>query len=141
MVGAGVAGLEAARVAATRGHRVTLLERETAPGGQVALTASLPRQGAHAQLVEWRLGELERLGVRVELGVDADVETVVALAAGRRRRRDRLGAGRALPRRTVGGRRCCGSEASSAAGWWSSTRRGIARERASPRRSPARGAT
>jgi len=79
VVGAGVAGLEAARVAASRGHRVTLLERESSPGGQVALTAGLPRQAAHGRLVEWRVGELERLGVRVELGVDADAEAVVGL--------------------------------------------------------------
>ena len=79
VVGGGVAGLEAARVAAARGHRVTLLEREMTLGGQVALTAGLPRQSAHARLVDWRLGELERLGVVVELGVDADVERVLGL--------------------------------------------------------------
>ena len=80
VVGGGVAGLEAARVAATRGHRVTLLEREERAGGQVALTASLPRQGAHAYLIQWRLRELERLGARVEYGMEADVETVVSLS-------------------------------------------------------------
>ena len=44
VVGAGLAGLEAARVAAERGHRVTVLERAEAPGGQVRLISRLPVQ-------------------------------------------------------------------------------------------------
>ncbi len=79
VVGGGVAGLEAARVAAEAGHRVTLLERASSLGGQVALTAGLPRQGAHRYLIDWRARRLERLGVHVELGVDADADAVLRL--------------------------------------------------------------
>jgi 2,4-dienoyl-CoA reductase-like NADH-dependent reductase (Old Yellow Enzyme family) len=79
VVGGGVAGLEAARVAAVAGHAVTLLERDQALGGQVALVAELPRQSAHRHLIDWRASELERLGVEVALGVDADAEVVAEL--------------------------------------------------------------
>ena len=79
VVGGGVAGLEAARVTAEAGHRVTLLERASELGGQVALTARLPRQDAHRHLVEWRSHTLARLGVRIELGIDADSEAVLGL--------------------------------------------------------------
>jgi 2,4-dienoyl-CoA reductase-like NADH-dependent reductase (Old Yellow Enzyme family) len=79
VVGGGVAGLEAARVAAVAGHTVTLLERDHVLGGQVALVAELPRQGAHRHLIDWRASELKRLGVEVALGVDADVERVAGL--------------------------------------------------------------
>jgi 2,4-dienoyl-CoA reductase-like NADH-dependent reductase (Old Yellow Enzyme family) len=79
VVGGGVAGLEAARAAALAGHEVRLLEREGELGGQVSLTARLPRQGAHLRLVEWRAAELERLGVRVETDVDADADGVARL--------------------------------------------------------------
>src|SRR5262249_30571048 len=44
VVGGGVSGLEAARVAAGRGHRVVLLEREMTLGGQVAIAARAPKR-------------------------------------------------------------------------------------------------
>jgi len=79
VIGGGVAGLEAARTAAAAGHTVRLLERADRPGGQVALIAALPFQQAHRLLIDWRVGELERLGVRIELGVDANADTVAGL--------------------------------------------------------------
>jgi 2,4-dienoyl-CoA reductase-like NADH-dependent reductase (Old Yellow Enzyme family) len=74
VVGAGLAGLEAARVAAERGHRVNVVERDETPGGQVRLIAGLPLQASFAELIEWRVRELERLGVEVALGLDADAD-------------------------------------------------------------------
>jgi hypothetical protein len=80
VVGGGVAGLEAARVAAEAGHRVTLLERSSTLGGQVALIALLPRQDAHRHLVDWRVRSLAQLGVRVHLDRASSVDDVLALA-------------------------------------------------------------
>jgi thioredoxin reductase len=80
VVGGGAAGLEAARVAAERGHEVTLLEREPELGGQVALTARLPGQGPLAEIIAWRERELVRLGVDVRRGFDATPAAVAALA-------------------------------------------------------------
>jgi NADPH-dependent 2,4-dienoyl-CoA reductase/sulfur reductase-like enzyme len=80
VVGAGVAGLEAARVAAERGHDVTVLERESEPGGQVRDLARLPLQAPFAELVGWRVAELARLGVAIELGVQCDEATIAARA-------------------------------------------------------------
>ncbi len=65
VAGAGPAGLEAARVAAERGHRVVVAERRHAPGGMAAVC------GPAGPLVAWQLAELARLGVEVRLGVDA----------------------------------------------------------------------
>jgi 2,4-dienoyl-CoA reductase-like NADH-dependent reductase (Old Yellow Enzyme family)/thioredoxin reductase len=79
VVGGGVAGLEAARVAAGAEHAVSLLERAGELGGQVGLTARLPLQDAQRRLVDWRAAELDRLGVRVELGVEADARAIASL--------------------------------------------------------------
>ncbi|HYS63240.1 MAG TPA: NAD(P)-binding protein [Paraburkholderia sp.] len=65
VVGAGPAGLEAARVGANRGHRVTLLEAAAGAGGQVLLAASGSWRKDLIGIVDWRLAELERLGVDV----------------------------------------------------------------------------
>jgi 2,4-dienoyl-CoA reductase (NADPH2) len=76
VVGAGPAGLQTAIAAARNGHSVTVLEREAAAGGQVRLAASVPNRVEFGDLVRNQLHECARLGVRIELGVDADVDTV-----------------------------------------------------------------
>ena len=80
VVGGGVAGLEAARAAAERGHRVTLFEARDTLGGQIARTATLPMLQSLNDLWNWRAGELKHLGVELRIGVHADAETLVALA-------------------------------------------------------------
>jgi 2,4-dienoyl-CoA reductase-like NADH-dependent reductase (Old Yellow Enzyme family) len=79
VVGGGPAGLEAAWVAAARGHDVVLLERAARLGGKIPLAASLPGRGELAALAEWRALECARRGVDVRLGIDATPETVHAL--------------------------------------------------------------
>jgi 2,4-dienoyl-CoA reductase-like NADH-dependent reductase (Old Yellow Enzyme family) len=79
VVGGGPAGLEAARVAAARGHDVTLLERGEELGGKVLAAATLPGRAEMAGFVDWRITECARLGVDVRLGVDADADAVLGL--------------------------------------------------------------
>ena len=67
VVGGGPAGLEAARVAAERGHRVTLAEASDHLGGQFALAARQPRRDAIADLIAWFDTQLTKLQVEVRL--------------------------------------------------------------------------
>src|SRR5262249_37972646 len=80
IVGAGVAGLEAARVAALRGHRVTLFERESEMGGQVLIAARAPARAEYAGIVRYLARQVEKLALDCRLRVDATVETVLAEA-------------------------------------------------------------
>ena len=79
VVGGGPAGLEAAWVAAARGHRVTLLERSDTLGGAIRWAALLPGREEIANIADWRIGECERRGVEVRTSVDATADTVLAL--------------------------------------------------------------
>ena len=79
VVGAGPAGLEAARVSAERGHAVTVLEASGQAGGQILLAAQNPRRKELIGIVDWRLAELERLGVDIRYNVWAEAGDVTAL--------------------------------------------------------------
>jgi 2,4-dienoyl-CoA reductase-like NADH-dependent reductase (Old Yellow Enzyme family) len=78
VVGAGPAGLEAARVAATRGNEVMVLERAERVGGQLLTWGRLPGRGVFEDAVSWWRGRLDELGVDVHTGVEATAETVLA---------------------------------------------------------------
>jgi 2,4-dienoyl-CoA reductase-like NADH-dependent reductase (Old Yellow Enzyme family)/thioredoxin reductase len=79
VVGAGPAGLEAARVTAERGHLVTVLEASGKAGGQINLAVQNPRRRELIGIVEWRLSELEHLGVEIRYDVWAETGDVLAL--------------------------------------------------------------
>ena len=79
VVGAGPAGLEAARVAAERGHDVTLIEAADKPGGQIRLAVQVKRRAEIIGIVDWRMSELERLGVAVRFNTYAEADDVRAL--------------------------------------------------------------
>ena len=77
VVGAGPAGLEAARVAAERGHAVIVHEAANDPGGQVRLTAQTPRRHEMMALIDWRFAECTRMGVTFRFNSYADGATVL----------------------------------------------------------------
>lgn len=78
VVGAGPAGLEAARVSAERGHEVILFERNATVGGQVNLAAKAPQREQMAGIIRWFDMETKRLGVERRLGVAADAAMILA---------------------------------------------------------------
>lgn len=80
IIGAGVAGLEAARVCAERGHEVTVFEVMPWAGGQLRLAVRNTRRRDLIGIVDWRVAELARLDVRVQYDTFADDATVHALS-------------------------------------------------------------
>jgi len=77
VVGGGVAGLEAARTAALRGHRVLLLEKSAELGGQVLLASRAAARAEYAGIVRYLAGQIRKLGVKVRLGVEATAAMVL----------------------------------------------------------------
>lgn len=78
VVGAGPAGLEAARVLGERGHRVVVFEAADAPGGQLRLAASSVRRRDLIGIVDWRVAEAKHTGVEFRFGQFAEADTVRA---------------------------------------------------------------
>lgn len=80
VVGGGPAGLEAARVAALRGHSVVLVEAQPALGGALRLAARGPTRHGIGDYLGWLESEVYRLGVDVRLSTFVDADDVRALA-------------------------------------------------------------
>lgn len=78
VVGAGPAGLEAARICAERGHEVIVYEAAPRAGGQILLAARMPHRRDLIGIVDWRLAETQRLGVVFHYDSYADRETIEA---------------------------------------------------------------
>ena len=78
VVGGGVAGLEAARMAAVRGHRVVLFEKASELGGQVLLAARAPERSEYAGIVRFLAAQVRKLAVDVRLAVEATPSAVLA---------------------------------------------------------------
>ncbi len=79
VVGGGPGGMEAARVAALRGHTVHLFEAREELGGALALWMKLPGRAFYHHAIDWWQAELARLGVTVRTGTKATAADVLAL--------------------------------------------------------------
>ncbi len=81
VVGAGPAGLEAARVAALRGHRVTVHEAQGGHGGQIRVAARAPRRRDLVGVSDWLFAEAERAGAVFRFDSYMEAGDVAALGA------------------------------------------------------------
>ena len=77
VVGAGPAGLEAARVSAERGHEVVVFEAADQPGGQIRVAAGLARRREILGIVDWRVQQCEKRGVSFRLNTYAEEAEVL----------------------------------------------------------------
>ena len=79
IIGAGPGGLEAARVAAERGHQVVVLEAAAEPGGQIRLTAQTPRRKDMMEIINWRMAQCQAKKVEFQFNTWAEAHDVKAL--------------------------------------------------------------
>ena len=77
VIGAGPAGLEAARVCAERGHDVVLFEAVDQPGGQLNIAARVERRREIMGIIDWRYGQLQRLSVETRFSCFAEHSDVI----------------------------------------------------------------
>ena len=77
VVGAGPAGVEAARILAERGHSVRIFDAANAPGGQLRLAASVPWRKDVMSMIDWRISELAHHNVTVETDRYLEAEEII----------------------------------------------------------------
>jgi 2,4-dienoyl-CoA reductase (NADPH2) len=77
VVGAGPAGLHFAKIAAMRGHSVTLLESQDKLGGQFNLAREIPGKEDYQYAIDYFAEELHNLGVKILLNTTADIKQLV----------------------------------------------------------------
>ncbi len=77
VVGAGPGGLEAARVAALRGHEVTLMEKESEPGGNLRFITLCSDNESYGKFRDWETKKCKEGGVKFELGKEATPENIL----------------------------------------------------------------
>jgi len=76
VIGGGPAGLEAARVCATRGHHVILMEKSGELGGQTLIAKRAPSRQDYDGATRWSSLQCEKLGVDIRLKTEASVESI-----------------------------------------------------------------
>lgn len=79
VVGGGLAGCEAARIAAKRGHKVTLLDQNKRLGGQLLISSKVAGRDSFEDQIYFEENEMTRSGVTVKLEAKADLATIKAL--------------------------------------------------------------
>jgi 2,4-dienoyl-CoA reductase-like NADH-dependent reductase (Old Yellow Enzyme family)/thioredoxin reductase len=78
VIGGGVAGLEFARLASSRGHKVVIYEKSTTSGGLALTAAKLPGRENIRAIVQWLSSEVKKTGVEIKYGLEvtSDPEVV-----------------------------------------------------------------
>jgi len=89
VIGGGLAGLEAARVASLRDHQVVVYEKEEALGGQWLLASTPPFKEIYLSFLKWLIRQVEKSGAEIKLGktftmdsLDEELPDVVLIATG-----------------------------------------------------------
>jgi 2,4-dienoyl-CoA reductase (NADPH2) len=75
VIGGGPGGLEAARAARKRGHRVTIWEKSSSLGGQMRLASIPPHKETFRRALDWLIREVERAGIEIRLNIEGDSQS------------------------------------------------------------------
>jgi 2,4-dienoyl-CoA reductase (NADPH2) len=76
VLGGGPAGLECARIASLRGHKVILYEKEKFIGGNFLLASRIPEKEEFLKFIQWEKRQLEKNGVEIKIDTEATVEKI-----------------------------------------------------------------
>jgi len=79
IIGGGPAGMEAARVAALRGHHVSLYEKDSELGGQVKIGSKIPTRSEFGDITRYLIRQMEKLGVKIILKTEVYPEMIKSM--------------------------------------------------------------